>query len=244
MDTSYQNGDTAKKYIEFTASENGRLQQKVLWEAIEPHLAGDTVLDAACGGGWLAGKAAVLGLQVKACDFSNGLVEYAQQQFPSIPFSVADVSALPYKNSEFDIVIFNMAAHDVADVQKSFSEISRVTKPMGTVIVTVANPYYSFPVGVWKRGILGFLLRKKPKLLLRAYNSFKKIPNRAFVWNENFTSYFYTLPEYIEAAGKAHLSLTHLRDITADKDAEHFSLQYQLYQFPLMLLLVFKKRTE
>jgi ubiquinone/menaquinone biosynthesis C-methylase UbiE len=218
---SYQDSNIARDYIAFTNSENGQIQQDVLYLAIlkylDPNLDKD-LLDAACGGGWLAGKLIEEFAKVQGCDFSPELIRHAHEQYPKVNFKVADVThTLPYSDEQFDAVIFNMAAHDVHDLPKAFSEISRITKTNGKIILTIANPYYAFPVGVWKRGLLGFLLRRKPRLLVRPFHFFKR-QSRQFTWNNKFTSYFYTLPEYIEHARAAQLQLTHMEDLESLTD--------------------------
>lgn len=248
MSTSYQDEKTARNYFKFINSENGLLQREVIFNALMRQLktgAEERLLDAACGSGWLSGLLHKQGLNVQGCDFSETLIALAKKENPEIIFQIADLNkALPYKNESFNTVIFNMAAHDVSNLQNAMTEISRVTKPGGKVFVSIANPYYAFPVGVWKRGLLGFLLGLKPKLRLRSYFDKKKQPDRSFVWNKDFTSYFYTLPEYITTAKQAGLSLENLEDIESKKNTKKFNLSYQLSRFPIILLLTFKKSGE
>lgn len=247
MSKSYQNSETALKYLEFTRSKNGQIQQEVLFQAILNHLPpaqGGKILDAACGGGWLAEKLAkeLKTSQVQGCDFSSGLIKDAKQNFPELTFQVADLtSPLPYPEAYFQTVILNMAAHDINNLNLAFQNISRVTEPNGNLIITIANPYYAFPVGVWKRGWLNFLLRRKPVLKLRSYFAFKNKTDRSFGWNGKFNSYFYTLPEYIQTARAAGFGLETMEDIQSLKDDPNFNMRYQLFRFPTMLLLVFKK---
>ncbi|HEX3096038.1 MAG TPA: class I SAM-dependent methyltransferase [Patescibacteria group bacterium] len=248
---SYQDIDIAKDYIAFTNSIDGKIQQEVVFKAISKNLdvaVGATILDVACGGGWLAnklsGKYAAFG-----CDFSPELIRHAKSQAEvlagtqnsSAKFEIADTTdVLPYSDEQFDASIFNMSAHDVSNLEKTFAEISRVTKSGGKILMTVANPYYAFPVGIWKRGWLGFLLRRKPQLLVRPFFEFKRKP-RQFTWNGKFTSYFYTLPEYIKNARAAGLQLSAMEDLESGTDDENYSRRYQLFRFPVMQLLVFEK---
>ena len=37
-ETSYQDSNVAKQYLEFTNSENGKIQQEVIWDVIEKTL--------------------------------------------------------------------------------------------------------------------------------------------------------------------------------------------------------------
>ncbi len=238
---NYQDPEVAQDYTAFSDSENGLIQQEIIADALQPHLPeSGLVLDVACGNGWLAALLADK-YQVRACDFSAELIKEAKLRYPDVRFEVGDATqTLPYDSDMFDVSIFNMAAHDVSDLQKAFAEISRVTKNDSKILVTIANPYYSFPVGVWKRGI-GKLFGSMPWLKLRSYFDIKNKSSREFVWNEKFQSYFYTLPEYIEAARLANLELLGLEDLESKQDSSKFDLHFQLHNFPIILLLVFKK---
>ncbi len=247
MENSYQNETIATEYIKFSQSEDAKIQQQTILESLLPYVtkANDQpILDLACGTGWLAGKISQSNQKVEGCDYSPTLVSHARAEFPSVNFTVADVTKkLPYEDNNFGVVAFTMAAHDVEKLSDSFLEISRITKPGGTILVTIANPYYSFPVGLWKRGLIGFMLRRKPTLSLRPYNFFKTTV-RKFTWNNQFTSYFHTLPEYMESAKLAGLGLQSLKELGSTADDKKFSARFRLYRFPTMLLMVFKKPTK
>ncbi len=268
-ETSYQDSNVAKQYLEFTNSENGKIQQEVIWDVIEKTLQGFmttsersndpaenlplSVLDAGCGGGWLSAKLSETlgtGSQIFGCDFSKELISYAKETYPQTKFSntkfeVADIiSPLPYAEAQFDVVIFNMAGHDVSDLPAAMNNLSKVCKPDGKLLVTIANPYYAFPVGVWKRGLLGVLLKRMPKLNLRSYFEFTRVESRKFIWNHSFPSYFYTVPEYINTAKLAQFSLQQMQDLETKNSSENFDLRYRLFHFPMLLFIVFKKTLE
>ena len=116
-------------------------------------------------------------------------------------------------------------------------------KPKGLMLLTIINPYYAFPAGQWKRGLLRFLLGKKPKLILEAYNSFAK-KDRQFFWQKNIPGYFYTLPETINNILSAKFTLRQLEEVTSKEDSKNFDLNYRLYRFPIILLLKFEKSAE
>lgn len=247
---SYQNSDVAKNYIEFTNSKNGLIQQAIVFGAFSKFIKpNQQILDAGCGGGWLTEKIRTqfndAGVKIIGCDFSEELISYAKSAFPNSKFDVADVTEkLPYESGQFDLTIFNMAGHDVKDLSAAFRELARATKPGGQILMTIANPYYAFPVGVWKRGLLGVILKRMPKLQLRPYFEFKRSEPRQFIWNHQFPSYFYTLPEYVESAGKAGLTLAALEDLESKENSESFDLRYRLFHFPMIQFLVFKKPLE
>ncbi len=261
-ETSYQDSSVAKQYLEFTNYENGKIQQEVIFEAIASTFSVEElsqgksplkVLDAGCGGGWLTARLAETlseNSKVIGCDFSEDLISYAkeiypQTKFPNTEFDVADItSPLPYEEAHFDVVIFNMAGHDVNDLPAAMENLSKVCKPNGKLLVTIANPYYAFPVGVWKRGLLGVLLKRMPKLTLRPYFEFTRGESRKFIWNHSFPSYFYTVPEYINTAKQAQFCLEQMQDLETKNSSENFDLRYRLFHFPMLLFMVFKKTLE
>ena len=245
--SSYQNEQIAIDYSAFTGSKNGLIQQEVLFKAIKSHLpdtADAAIVDVGCGGGWLAKKLSHLYKNIYGCDFSEPLLNIAKKESPAVQFSVGDLNnRLPYEDNRFNAIILNMVLHDVKNLPNAFFETARILQPNGTLIVTVANPYYAYPVGVWKRGLIGFVLRQLPKLKLRPYFSFKN-KSREFEWNGKFTAYFYTLAEYLSFAFTNKFQLVHYEDIEIESDSNTFDLKYQLHRFPTILLLVFKKSAE
>lgn len=239
MDESYNSRGGAEEYIKFINSEDGLIEQVVLWDAISARLneQGAPVLDAACGQGWLTAKLAEKFGSAQGCDGSQYLIDYAKQHYPSAEFIVADLTKpLPYQ-TQFQTVILNMAAHDLPDQAASFKNIFAVLKPGGKFIMTIANPYYAYPVGVWKRGLWGRLLMKKPSLKVRPYNLMEK----DFTWGKNLKPHFYPLSEQINNVLAAGFTLTHFEDLKVEKDSGKFNLNYQLYRFPHILLVEFKK---
>jgi SAM-dependent methyltransferase len=242
---SYNSNEGAKNYIDYLNSPDGKMFQDIIFKAVSNRLSPGqkTILDAACGNGWLAGKLANDDKQLSACDASVPFIEYGKQHFPKVKFAVADLTnLLPYGTNEFDVVILSMAAHDVVDQKKVFQNINTVLKPGGKLLVTIVNPYYGFPVAVWKRGILGRLLNKKPKLKLRPYHDFTRNENKKFVWNKVLTHYFYSLPEHINSALSAGFNLSFMEDLKSDKDSSNYDFNYRLYRFPIILLLELTKK--
>ncbi len=242
---SYNSQLGSRQYEDFTNSESGQFQQKILLDYILASLDRNPkqkILDAGCGSGWLTHALAGLFADVCGCDASAELIAYAKNKYPKQEFLVCDLTAnLPFEKNSVDAIVANMSLHDMDNVPQALENFKLITKPGGKLVITISNPYYSLPVGVWKRGILGRLLLKKPKLLLRPYFYFKNKTDRKFGWGDNITSHFYSLAEYINWAVDNGFALTQMREIQAKTDSPNFNLQYQLYRFPYILLLEFKK---
>ena len=95
---------------------------------------GARVLDAGCGPGYVAACAGLLGAKAEGVDFSDGMVEVAETNFPHLGFSVADVEDLPAKDQSYDAVLSNIVLFHVTDPARAMSEAHRVLKPSGRFV--------------------------------------------------------------------------------------------------------------
>jgi ubiquinone/menaquinone biosynthesis C-methylase UbiE len=98
---------------------------------------GQRVLDVAAGTGNVAIRAAETGAQVVASDltpenFDTGRRE-ARAQGVELEWVEADAEALPFGESEFDVVTSSFGAMFAPDHQKVANELLRVCRPGGTI---------------------------------------------------------------------------------------------------------------
>lgn len=98
---------------------------------------GDAVLDCATGTGDLAiaFKKRVQDGRVVGTDFVPEMIELARKKSPRIEFEVADVTQLPYANDTFDVASISFGIRNVGDPRKGISELARVVKPGGSVVI-------------------------------------------------------------------------------------------------------------
>lgn len=142
---------------------------------------GDRVLEVGCGTGVLARKVikrvgaagGVVGL-----DFSESMLEVARGICPDVIFQQGNAMDLPFDNESFDTVIASFMLMFVSDPVKAASEMWRVLKPGGRLVITVwealdQNPVYAGLVDIARRRIddvaasslaWPFALGKKEKL--------------------------------------------------------------------------------
>ena len=95
------------------------------------------ILELGCGVGnlWLENLDRIPpGLEIVLSDYSEGMLEQAQQNLKNSPFfqfKVIDAQSIPFNNASFDIVIASHMLYHVPDRSKALSEIKRVLKPTG-----------------------------------------------------------------------------------------------------------------
>ena len=139
-----------------------RFWRRVVRKQVAPK-SGQKILDLAAGTG--ASSAAFLapGVKVVAGDFSEGMLAVGRKRHPEIDFVFADATALPFAANEFDAVTISFGLRNVVDVKKALSEMYRVTKPGGKIVVCefskVTNPVF--------RGFYNFYLNKVLPLFSR-----------------------------------------------------------------------------
>jgi ubiquinone/menaquinone biosynthesis C-methylase UbiE len=104
----------------------------------------DRVLDLGCGTGNAALAAARLGARVVAVDPASRLLEVtrARMQREGLAFEIlkGDSSAIPAEDSSFDKVISNFAVIFSEDAERAASELLRVLRPGGRIVLTTWIP--------------------------------------------------------------------------------------------------------
>jgi SAM-dependent methyltransferase len=101
---------------------------------------GDRVLDAGCGPGRFTLEMLRLGAHVTALDLSPGQLELLRARVPDIDAHVGDITDLSrFPDDEFDVTVcFGGPLSYVVDrADQAVSELARVTRPGGHVLVSV-----------------------------------------------------------------------------------------------------------
>jgi malonyl-CoA O-methyltransferase len=104
---------------------------------------GLAVLDVGCGTGRHALRLAAAGAVVHAVDFSERMLDEAHRKpgAAGISFQVHDLAQpLPFPDATFDRVVCGLVVDHIADLVSLFSEMLRVCKPTGCVVVSVMHP--------------------------------------------------------------------------------------------------------
>jgi demethylmenaquinone methyltransferase / 2-methoxy-6-polyprenyl-1,4-benzoquinol methylase len=96
---------------------------------------GTRALDVATGTGDLAIELASRGGDVVGSDFSEGMLARARTKAPGLTWEQADAQALPYPDDAFDAATVGFGARNFSDLPLGLSEMVRVVKPGGRVVI-------------------------------------------------------------------------------------------------------------
>jgi demethylmenaquinone methyltransferase/2-methoxy-6-polyprenyl-1,4-benzoquinol methylase len=166
---------------------------------------GDSVLDCATGTGDLAiefkqtvGDTGKVIATDFCADMMSTLPEKAKKRNLKIQFEVADVTDLPYENNQFDIVSISFGIRNVGNCVKAISEMHRVCKPGGRVMILefgqMTTPVVASMYDFYSKNILpaiGGMITGQPEAYKYLQNSSAQFPSRdAFLKIMNQSAFF------------------------------------------------------
>jgi len=120
---------------------------------------GERVLDCACGLGWFTHVIREMhDCALAATDFDLARLRTARRETPTdVSVTASDVLRLPYRDGAFDKVVLSEVLEHIVDDDAALKEVRRVTRPGGSIAITVPNRDYPVlwdPVN-WVRERLG-----------------------------------------------------------------------------------------
>lgn len=157
-----------------------RAWRKLVVEAVQPQ-PGQLILDLAAGTGTSSEPFAGAGAAVFPTDLSLGMLQVGKQRLPRLAFVAGDALRLPYAAATFDAVTISFGLRNVEDTAAALSEMRRVTRPGGVLVVC------EFSTPVWK-----------PFRMLYSNYLVAAIPRLAAMVSSNPAAYGY-LAESIQA---------------------------------------------
>lgn len=99
-----------------------------------------TVLDLGCGDGEDGIAISKFAKKVIGVDIEKN-PQWRKNQSLKVKFIVAKAEKLPFKDSHFDALFLKDVIHHVQNIEKTMSEIKRVTKPGAKIILIEGNRY-------------------------------------------------------------------------------------------------------
>jgi len=122
---------------------------------VDEPIKGSHFLDAGAGTGWFSKVAFEKGAQVTSLEIGERLLAVIAQKCAS-QLRVGSVLDLPFADNTFDYVLNTEVIEHTTDPQKAVSELCRVLKPGGTLVLTVPCKTWKFAV------IIANLLKLRP----------------------------------------------------------------------------------
>jgi ubiquinone biosynthesis O-methyltransferase len=163
----------------------GRYQNMFQLVQKEIDIKNKKLLDIGCGDGVLSYLFAKEGAKVTGIDYSDIAIEFGKEKIKSknldIDFKQGSAYELPYKDNSFDIIVSSDVIEHLEDVPKYLSEINRVVKNGGIVVISTPIKFTEYPLD-------------KEHVIEWFPNEFKQVIEKQF----NKTQYSYSHPLTLE----------------------------------------------
>ncbi len=173
-------------------------------------VAGQRVLDLACGNGYIGRRLARAGARVVGVDACAPLIERARAREAGDPlgisYHVADAARLaPLADHVFDVVVCNMALMDIADAAGAIREARRVLRPRGRFVASLSHPCFDVPnASAWVVERLNYTTT-----VWRKVSRYREVFGDAVPWNDwHIASYHRPLSWYVRTLRAAGFVLT------------------------------------
>ncbi len=125
----------AERYNE---SFDGRFVKCMYDELVQrvSNLEGKNILDLGCGNGNVLKRLEGRGYNLCGVDLSEKMIKEAEKNVNGkAELKIGDSENIPYEDNRFDVVICNASFHHYTNPEKALSEIKRVLKDNGTLIL-------------------------------------------------------------------------------------------------------------
>ncbi|MEX1376459.1 MAG: methyltransferase domain-containing protein [Eubacteriales bacterium] len=149
-----------KVYTRYARAYDGFMAVFPLWKkwicSVLPYIEGERVLEVSFGPAYLMSKMPD-DIEIHGLDYNDTMVTRAKEKMRKINKKAniikGNVESLPYPDNYFDTVVNTMAFSGYPNGQKAMSELTRVMKPDGKLLLMD----YDFPEN---RNVFGYLMVK------------------------------------------------------------------------------------
>lgn len=139
---------TGERTLPGIPEENYWFQRHVVAYEYAATLARGEVLDAGVGEGYGAAILARTATTVVGVDLEPEVIEHAAANYPDVHFERADLLELPFPDQHFDAVVSLQVIEHLQRPREFVSEIARVLKPGGVLILSTPNRLTFSPDGI------------------------------------------------------------------------------------------------
>ena len=185
---------------------------------------GDRVLDLAAGTGTSAVSFAASGADCVACDFSLGMLRVGNARLAvqdpqrvrtrgRVSFAAGDALRLPFRDESFDVVTISFGLRNVQGVSEALTEMRRVTRPGGRLVICEFSRITIDPVDKLYRRYLTGVLPAIARRVARNPEAYEYLADSIRDWPDQRE-----LADLIRSAG---WSSVRWRDLTAGVVAVH-----------------------
>lgn len=170
-----------------------------------------SILDLACGQGYLSRILVRKGANVIGVDLSEKMIKIAQLSEDSEPLGVKYIRCNSGEMSEvsdasMDCIVSTFGFHDIKEIEATIEECSRVLKVGGKLVFAIPHPF------TYARRVQdeeGYFLK------MRHYMSVREIPHPKYMDTE-VVAYHRPLSYYFEKLFSVGLQMVAFREITAE----------------------------
>ena len=171
--------------------------EEPLLEKLLGDVRGLEILDLGCGTGRHSLRMAAAGARVTALDFSSEMLARAREKNREgdVRFQLHDLSQpLPFAAKNFDRILCALVVDHIEELDKLFSEMHRVCRPAGNVVVSGMHP------AMMLRGVQARFRLPETNLEIRP------------------VSYPHEMSDYVMAAARAGFVFDHLSEHVVDEN--------------------------
>lgn len=246
-------GKVAGWYNQHLEETDNTYQEKL----IKPNLlrilapkAGEEILDVGCGQGFFARELARAGTKVMGVDVAGELIKLAKEQSGKnetyLVLSAEKMVSL--SANRFNAAICVLALQNIKNLQAAISEISRVLKPGGRLVLVLNHPTFRIP------GASSWSYDEKADIQYRNINKYlseitQEVDMTQGISDKNKKTYTMSfhrpLQVYFKAFAKAGLCVTRLEEWvshkTSDKGPRKLAEDIARKEIPLFMCLELKK---
>lgn len=211
---------------------------------------GEKVLDLACGSGFFSREMArVAGVEIVGTDISSELVKLAQENsknFKNIKYLIANAENLASLEANyFDKVICILALQNIENIKLVFSEINRVVKKSGKILLVLNHPAFRIAGAsswLWD-DVMKTQARRLDKYMSESKTEILMHPSKPD--SEKTVSFHRPLQYYFKLLASTGLAVTRLEEWISHRESESGPRQKAensaRHEFPLFLCLEVKK---